>query len=417
VFGWISLTAEQFEAENLDNRQRRVEFNFPILTIRTQLFQGVFNELGRFRFSRWLSWIALAIVPVVAGIGLYLLVSSLIALLWNPAAAGAARQVGLQGYLLLPGINPYLPILYGWFAIVVAIAIHEGAHGVAARSLGLRVKSSGLLFFLFIPIGAFVDVDEEELKRTSGRTSSRVLAAGVGANIAVASACLIGVLLIVGGLAPVIDGVYVGAVTNGLGAQKAGILPGDVLVTVDNVRINNTQDLGNLLGNLSSGDMVEVTVARGDMWQDNFSTLVNLTTSENRTVMGVSVGNLMTHERLQTYRDLTLQTLPIYLVPPALAPGLVPFSDSLAPFYRSPLGPQWTVYVNTLYWIWFVNVNVAVFNALPLYPLDGGRIFNTALNRLVRRKNSEKLITALTAAVSVALVLVLVLIIVLPFIL
>jgi membrane-associated protease RseP (regulator of RpoE activity) len=58
-----------------------------------------------------------------------------------------------------------------------------------------------------------------------------------------------------------------------------------------------------------------------------------------------------------------------------------------------------------------------VFNALPLYPLDGGRIFNITLNRLVRRKNPEKLITAITAAVSVALVLVLVLIIVLPFIL
>jgi membrane-associated protease RseP (regulator of RpoE activity) len=114
---------------------------------------------------------------------------------------------------------------------------------------------------------------------------------------------------------------------------------------------------------------------------------------------------------------VTLQTLPIYLVPPALAPGLVPFSDSLSPFYRSPLGPQWIIYVNTLYWIWFVNVNVAVFNALPLYPLDGGRIFNITLNRLVRRKNPEKLITAITAAVSVALVLVLVLIIVLPFIL
>jgi membrane-associated protease RseP (regulator of RpoE activity) len=411
------LTVEHAESEKTDEKQRRIEFNFPILTMRTQLFQGIFDKLGRFRFSRWLSWLALAIVPAVAGIGLYLLVSSLVGLFWNPAAASAARQVGLQGYLLLPGINPYLPILYGWFAIVVAIAIHEGAHGVAARSLGLRVKSSGLLFFLFIPIGAFVDVDEEELKRASGRASSRVLSAGVGANIAVASACLIGVLLIVGGLTPAINGVYVGAVTDGLGAQKAGILSGDVLITVDNARINSTQDLGNLLGNLTSGDIVEVTVARGDMWQTRFSTLVNLTTSENRTIMGVSVGNLLTHERLQNYRDVTLQTLPIYLVPPALAPGLVPFSDSLAPFYKSSLGAQWTIYVNTLYWVWFVNVNVAVFNALPLYPMDGGRIFNVLLKRLIRSNNPEKVITAITAAVSVALVLVLVLIIVLPFIL
>ena len=109
------------------------------------------------------------IVPVVAGIGLYLLINSLVSLLWNPAAASAAREAGLGSYILLPGINPYLPILYGWFAIFCAIAIHEGAHGVAARSLGLKVKSSGLIFFLFIPIGAFVDVDEDELKESLKR--------------------------------------------------------------------------------------------------------------------------------------------------------------------------------------------------------------------------------------------------------
>ena len=411
------MTAKQNEAENKE-KQRNVEFNFPLLTLRTRAFEGVFDRLGRFRFSRVLSWIALVIVPVVAGIGLYLLLSSLVRLLWNPAVAGAAaRQIGLQGYLLLPGINPYLPILYGWFAIVVAIAVHEGAHGVAARSLGIKVKSSGLLFLLFIPIGAFVDVDEEELKRASGRSSSRVLAAGVGANIVVASVCLIGVLLIVGGLSPVINGVYVGSVSPGLGAQKAGIMAGDVFVTVDNVRVNSTQELGNLLGNLTAGDTVQVTVARGKLWQTDYSATVNLTMVGNRTVMGVNVGDLLTPERLQTYRDVTIQTLPLYLVPPAIAPGLVPFSDSFAPFYKSSLGPQWTIYVNTLFWIWFVNVNIAVFNALPLYPMDGGRIFNVMLRGIVRRKNPEKLITAITAAVSIALVLVFVLIVALPFIL
>lgn len=410
------MTAKQNEAENKE-KQRNVEFNFPLLTLRTRAFEGVFDRLGRFRFSRVLSWIALVIVPVVAGIGLYLLLSSLVRLLWNPAVAGAAaRQIGLQGYLLLPGINPYLPILYGWFAIVVAIAVHEGAHGVAARSLGIKVKSSGLLFLLFIPIGAFVNVDEEELKRASGRSSSRVLAAGVGANIVVASVCLIGVLLIVGGLSPVINGVYVGSVSPGLGAQKAGIMAGDVFVTVDNVRVNSTQELGNLLGNLTAGDTVQVTVARGKLWQTDYSATVNLTMVGNRTVMGVNVGDLLTPERLQTYRDVTIQTLPLYLVPPAIAPGLVPFSDSFAPFYKSSLGPQWTIYVNTLFWIWFVNVNLAVFNALPLYPMDGGRIFNVMLRGIVRRKNPEKLITAITAAVSIALVLVFVLIVALPFI-
>ncbi len=359
---------------------------------------------------------ALAIVPVVAGIGLFLLVSSIVSLLWNPAAGEVAREAGLGFYLLLPGVNPYVPILYGWFAIFCAIAIHEGAHGIAARSLGLKVKSSGLLFFLFVPMGAFVDVDEEELKKASGKVSSRVMAGGVGGNVVLGVVCLIGVLLVVGGLAPVVDGVYLGNVLEDMPAEAAGLLPGDVLISVDSVPIGNMEELRFLLDGKTLGDLVEVTVARGDMWQNRFSTVVNLTVSENSTVMGIGAANLMIEDRLRIYQNVTPQSLLLYMMPPALFPGLVPFSDMLTPFYQSWLGPQWAVYANLLFWIWFVNINVAVFNALPIYPLDGGRMFNIALKRIIHGRRSEKIVTAITASVTVALVVGFILIIALPFI-
>jgi membrane-associated protease RseP (regulator of RpoE activity) len=355
-------------------------------------------------------------VPVVAGTGLYLICNSLFTLLWNPAAGDAVRKLGPGAYLLLPGINPVLPFLYGWFAIICAIAVHEGAHGVIARNLGLKVRSSGLLFFLFIPVGAFVDVDEEQLKKAKSKVSSRILAAGVGGNIAVAAVCLIGVLVIAGGLAPVIDGVYVYDVVQGMPAEVAGLLPKDVLVSVDNVRINSTMDLRTLLENKTLGDIVQVTVARGEMWQDQFSTSVNLTVSENRTVMGVSLGDLMIEERLRNYQALTPDRLPMYLVPPALASGLVPFSESLASFYSHWLGTQWHVLANVLFWLWFVNVNVAVFNALPIYPLDGGRMFNIALKSVMRERGREKLISRTTLAVTATLICVLLMTVLIPFI-
>jgi membrane-associated protease RseP (regulator of RpoE activity) len=409
-----SLTSQEDEAQEAD--KRRVEFNFPILTVRTQVFTGVFDRLGSLRASHWASWAALVIVPVVAGIGLYLLCSSLFAFLWNPAAGEAAREAGLGAYLLLPGVNPFLPLLYGWFAIVCAVAIHEGAHGVTARSLGLKVNSSGLLFFLFVPIGAFVDVDEEQIKKAPARDSSRVMAAGVGSNVVVAAACIIGVLVIASGLTPIIDGVYVANVEEGLPAQAAGLLPNDVFVTVDNVKVNSTADLSTILENKTAGDLVEVTVARGDMWQNRFSTVVNLTVSENRTIMGVNVGDLLLEERLRNYETVTPNSLILYLIPPSLASGLVPFSDSLASFYTHWLGPGWQVLANVLFWVWFVNVNLAVFNALPIYPLDGGRMFNIALKRVIRRKDSEKLISAITIAVTAVLVFVLLMLIVVPFV-
>jgi membrane-associated protease RseP (regulator of RpoE activity) len=410
-----SLNEQEVQAEEAE--EPRIKFSFPMLTVRTQLFNRVFDRLGSLRASKLISWVALVVVPIVAGIGLYLVSNSLFTLLWNSAAREVQRGLGLEAYLLLPGINPFLPIVYGWIAIVVAIAVHEGAHGIIARNRGLRVKSSGLLFFLIIPIGAFVDVDEKQLGRAKAKNSLRVLAAGVGGNIAVAVVCILGVLLIVNGLTPIINGVYVSEVTEGMPAQAAGLMPEDVFVSIDNMQIDNLDGLEALLKEKSPGDVVQVVVVRGEKWGEQFSTSVNLTESEDgRTVMGVIVGDLLTEERLSLYKTLSPETFSLYLVPPALAPGLVPFSDSLIPFYTSGLGAQWHVWANVFFWLWFVNVNVAVFNALPIYPLDGGRMFDIFLKSILGRRKDEKNISRITIAVTVALVWVLLMIVLISFI-
>lgn len=412
--GW-RITQVNAEAE-LKEGQRRFEFSFPILIFRTQIFSGFFDRLGSFRLSRLVSWAAIMVVPIVACVGLYLVFSSLFALLLNPGAGEVIREVGPGAYILLPGVNPLLPFLYGWLAIICAVVIHEASHGITARSLGLKVNSSGLLFFLLIPIGAFVDVDEEQLKRSRPKVSSRVLASGVGGNIALAVVCLLCLLMVVNGLKPVVDGVYVYNVSPGMPAEAAGILPGDVIVSVDKVRVNSTRDLRTLLDKKSFGDVVLVTVARGEMWRELFSTNVSLTVAENRTVMGVSVGDLMTWERLRNYQTVSLARLSMYLVPPALAPGLVPFSDALASFYTHWLGPYWHVSANMFYWLWFVNFNVAIFNALPIYPLDGGRIFNIALKNAKGLKQREKLVSGITIAVTAVIILTILMTIIIPFV-
>jgi membrane-associated protease RseP (regulator of RpoE activity) len=409
--------AYEVENEKQQTKQPRIEFNFPMLIVRTKRFSVVFDKLGSLRTSRYFSWIGLVLVPFVVGIALYLIVNSLIGLLSNPGVGQVARELGPGAILLLPGINPMLPIGYGWIAIICAIAIHEGAHGVIARNVGLNVKSSGLLFFLFVPIGAFVDVDEEQIKKAKPRASLKVMAAGVGGNIILAAVCLLGVLVLVGGLTPVIDGgVYINDVTKGMPAQTAGLLPNDVLVSIDNVKINSTVDLRAILDNKTSGDTMHVTVARGERWVYQFSTTVNLTVSENRTIMGIMTSDLMTRDRLSNYQTFSLDKLPMYLVPPTLAPGLTPFSDSLAPFYTHWMGPQWQIIANGLFWLWFVNFNLAIFNALPIYPLDGGRIFNITLKRVAGRRMSEKAIYVVTLATTVACVILVVLVAIVPFI-
>ena len=411
-----SLTDQKVEVEE-EIKQGRIEFNFPMLMVRTQIFTGVFNKLGSLRASRLVSWVALIIVPVVAGIGLYLISSSLFTQLWIPAVRDITRELGPGAYLLLPGINPLLPLLYGWIAIISAIAVHEGAHGIIARNRGFKVKSSGLLFFLVIPIGAFVEVDEEQIAKAKAKDSLRVMAAGVGGNIVVAVVCILSVLVIVSGLTPVIDGVYIFGVTEGMPAEDAGLLVGDVFVSIENIEIGNYEELRTILDDKSPGVILQVTVARGEMWENQFSTSVSLTEVKGQAFMGVSLGDLMTEERLRFYQTLTPETLPAYLVPPALAPGLVPFSDSLTNFYTHELGIQWQVLANVLFYVWFVNVSVAIFNALPIYPLDGGQMFNITLKSILGRRLGEKTVSRITSVVTGTLILVLLMIAVIPFIL
>src|SRR5665647_527036 len=387
-----------------------------MLIVRTKRFAGVFDRLGSLRTSRYFSWLGLVLVPFVAGVALYLVVNSLFALLSNPGVGQVARDLGPGAILLLPGINPMLPIVYGWIAIVCAIAIHEGAHGIIARNVGLKVKSSGLLFFLFVPIGAFVDVDEEQIKKARPRSALKVMAGGVGANIILAAVCLLGVLVLVGSLTPIIDdGVYIKDVTAGFPAQTAGLMPKDVLISIDNMKINSTNDLRAILDNKTSGDILNVTVVRGENWQYQFSTSVNLTISQNRTIMGIMSGDLMTQARLDNYRTFSLERLSMYLAPPTLASGLTPFSDSLSSFYSSPI-PQWQIFANVLFWLWFVNFNLAIFNALPIYPLDGGRIFDITLKRAVGKRVNEKVIHAITVGATIACVALVLSVTLLPFI-
>jgi membrane-associated protease RseP (regulator of RpoE activity) len=408
-------TPETENTQKQETPQRRVEFNFPLLIIRTKRFSAIFEKLGTLRASRYISWLLLSTVPFVAGVALYLMVNSLINILNNPAVGQVARELGPGAILLLPGINPMLPIVYGWIAIVVAIVVHEGAHGIIARNIGFNVKSSGLLFFLVIPIGAFVDVDEDQIKIAKARPALKVMAAGVGANTIIGVACLIGLLLIVGGLTPALNGVYVDDVTEGMPAQTAGLLPKDVLISIDNTTITNSTQLRTILDNKTAGDTVQVTVARGDSWQYQFSTIVNLTISENRTVMGIN--SLDPEARLENYKTFSIDRLTMYIIPPTLAEGLVPYSDFLGQFYSSPLGPQWAIAANTLFWLWFVNFNLAIFNALPLYPLDGGRIFNITLKRVAGNKLSEKRIRTITLGATAIIVVLVLLVTVVPFIL
>ena len=88
-----------------------------------------------------------------------------------------------------------------------------------------------------------MDVDEEQLAKAKSRDSLRVMAAGVAGNVVVALVCLLAVLLIVNGLTPVVSGLFISEVTEGMPAEAAGLLPEDFIVTIDNVSFGSLEDM------------------------------------------------------------------------------------------------------------------------------------------------------------------------------
>ncbi|MGB9719351.1 MAG: site-2 protease family protein [Candidatus Anstonellales archaeon] len=94
--------------------------------------------------------------------------------------SGVQEEVYEGATLLLPGIN--LPFLEGVFALALILIVHEGSHALLTRIARVRLMSSGLVFFGFIPVGAFVEPDEKHLAQRSVKEQERVLAAGTGAN-------------------------------------------------------------------------------------------------------------------------------------------------------------------------------------------------------------------------------------------
>jgi len=134
----------------LEPPYKSVEFKYGVLILRTKKFQFLMDRLGRYRITGPFAWLMLYIMPVAAGFALFLEFVNL-SVIFSPQGAALVqyiRSLTPTVNLLIPGINPYVPIIYGWLALIVALVVHEGAHGVVARSLGMPVKSAGLLFLL-----------------------------------------------------------------------------------------------------------------------------------------------------------------------------------------------------------------------------------------------------------------------------
>lgn len=396
--------------ETVEKKTGVFEFQFPLLLVRTKRGLGLLERIGQWRATRWLGWLVLAIMPLIAAIGLYVILQTVSVIISNAMARSYVRSITPLANLLIPGLNPYLPIVYGWVALVIGLVAHEAAHGVLARSLKFPVKSAGLLLLIIIPIGAFVEVDDKELRKGRSKDSGRVLAAGPGMNVVVAVASLAALLLVLGSVAPVVSGVGVTIVVKDYPVDKAGILPGDIIYGINGKPVSSVEQTVQALGDMKPGDNITLDVAK----------ILDRTTISKQTYVVEAVespiekgkGYMGFHgvglqDSLEDYRSFGRVSPFVYLVWPTLSSSnqeIIPFSDTMQKFYTSSFGPQFVIIANIFFWIWFINFNLAIFNALPIYPLDGGQAFRTLVQAVVGKSIGEKMVFRVTLSVTLVVV-------------
>jgi membrane-associated protease RseP (regulator of RpoE activity) len=217
----------------------------PLTTLHTRRGRAFLNRLARHR-RFWRAWtnVGLGVTLVImVGIFFALLVQGL-AILRNPPAPTAVNQP--RNFLVIPGVNDFLPLSVApeiVFGLLVGLVVHEGGHGLLCRVEGIDIESMGLVFLTVIPMGAFVEPDEESQRAASRGGRTRMFAAGVTNNFVVtivAFALLFGPVIGAIGVAP---GVAVNGAAAGSPAAAAGIDGGDRITAVAGTPVANASEL------------------------------------------------------------------------------------------------------------------------------------------------------------------------------
>jgi membrane-associated protease RseP (regulator of RpoE activity) len=398
-----------------------ITFYGPILAIKTNRV-GFFDKFATFRtfFRIYGTTGVIAVIIVSVFITLMLFISVRYTLLVQPEPTGIYKP---QNILLIPGINEYVPsTLAVWLAFIITIAVHEFGHGILCRVENIKVKTMGALIAI-IPIGFFVEPDEEELDKTKGMAKVRMFGAGITNNLVVGFSCFFLLILCMGLVTPVsqpvIHGVY-----KDYPAASAGIPTGSIVTAVNGVPVNSRADVSTILNTTKPGNTLTLTVEKDKIVKDYPLTLTAWpgdTLGRTSGFMGVEYYDGAAVMSVIQGMLSPLGFFQFLIVPFANDSGvqflrILAFETPDTIYYQVPFEGFWGV-VHLLFWCAWININVGIFNAIPMIPLDGGYIFKEGVDRLLDRRGLLKYSSYVTGAVTYLMLIVLVSLIALPYLL
>ncbi|MBS3056507.1 MAG: site-2 protease family protein [Candidatus Aenigmarchaeota archaeon] len=304
-------------------------------------------------------WNAIAIIGIVtAVIGM---VATLILLIFVAQQVGHGAD-GVKLILPAPAHSETTPglLLIPWWVWIIAITAivipHELMHGIICRVEKIPIKSVGWGFFLFIPV-AFVEPDEEKLKKAKSRTRMKVGAAGPFANILVfivITILLIPVIMYVSSIE--VKGVIPSGVMKGYPAEiinfssgpsfLSPLNSGEAIIKINNEEINSLNSISSILEKIKPGTVIDVETTKG---------VYKIKTAEN---------------------------------PSNKTSSFIGVTGPFKPYVKAKIGGDVPIILlNLLNTIAVLSLGVAMINLLPGTILDGGMVFKEILRRFIKTES------------------------------
>jgi membrane-associated protease RseP (regulator of RpoE activity) len=422
-----------------------------LLMRKTQRGKAFLIWLGK-RFPRF--WLVVGTLAVIITLFSSILIIWLLIVQTQLLATGA---ISVGPGILLPSPTSQTTIGPGYFAvpfwywiisIAVLVIVHEGMHGVMAAREKVRIKSLGWGLLLVIPM-AFVEPDENQLKKQKSWKQLRVFAVGSFANyiIAFASLALL-VVLAFSFFTPV--GVGYQALAKDYPA--AGVNMTGAIIGINNYTIQNSRDLSQVLRATGPNQTITVTTTNGTQnftytiqtvpepepaFVPDFSTSVLAGLEQafpGTTDFSKSVSNgfaYITGSYQQPTWSSIERDIKFWSYMNSTYPGLRPEAHSKIASLESQLESHprsgfigivgvfdstkiksglenyqeaVTFLQGLMFFLFLINLGVGMFNMLPIGPLDGGRMWDIIFKR-VTPKHSKAIMRVLTGLMMAIIIL------------
>lgn len=475
----------------------------PTIMIKTKWGLRLMDALAKYRrFWNAMGYVSLVVSVILAAAIVTILAIDLSVL---PSMFGRTN-LGIEYALAIPGLNPMLPIVYGIIGLVVAMVFHELAHGIQSRANDIKVNSSGILYGV-VPLGAFVEPDEEETAKASRKARMHVFAAGITTNTFLAAIsflimfllmtnCLVcdhsgnaavnavvsdteaehlgieassiilaidGVEMDADGIADYLDshadgtlktyhvtylykgteyshdmamGACIAGVLSDTPASSTGMKKGGYLLSVDDgtttFNIGTPNGFSDFMKGTVPGQEITVTYVNYDSASNTYSLPVSETValdsngdvgylglSTTMSGMSFTTPDITVHFGINPFyeknglQECTMGILSFVSMP---FKGYSPVPESVTWWFDN--GDAFWILVWVLYWIFWLNIVLAISNALPALPFDGGLLLVGALDWMYEKggvreeKARDQYVTATANVISYTMLGILVLVLV-----